>query len=110
MKAIYLSASLLFFSASAIAQTYPLKPFVLPMFENNLLIGIDKNPTELSSNIMANGIITLRLDNMPCLVPDLTLVVAIPTSKTVQPNHYIPNPFFKYNTQALTQNKLEISK
>jgi len=110
MKAICFSVLLVFFSASAIAQTGSFKPLVSPMLQNILLINNDKQSITSSGGIVSNGIIISALDNMPCLVTNLTLIVAIPTSKIVTPHQYIPNLFFKYDTQSETESKLVISK
>jgi hypothetical protein len=105
MKAIYLSAALLFFTVSAIAQTNILDITFLPGLEKNSFIKRNKQPIIKGFSLPKYGIIKLPQDNMPCLVPDASSIAAMPTVKTVLPYQSIPNPYFKYNTLPLSTAK-----
>ena len=94
MKASLVLAALFFFAVPAKAQTNFFKRPGSPRVENNWLITKGKQPA-IRLNFAANEVKILPLDNMPCRVPDLSLITAIPTSKALQFNQYIPNPLAK---------------
>ena len=97
MKAIYLSTALLFFTVSAIGQTDFLKRTVSPHLKNNFLTWQNKQPIKPTYSFPQYGIVKLQQDNMPCFVPDVASIAAMPTIKTVSPYRFIPNPYFTYN-------------
>ena len=95
MKIIYLFASFLFFTTPAITQTIlPNRPFE-PDVKNRFLLKENKQPIILGYNNREFGIETLLHNNMPCFKPDVSLIAAMPCSKTILPNQFIPNPYFK---------------
>jgi len=102
MKAICFSAALLFFSVSAMAQTDILHFSIEPVLKKNSLFKLNKKPTNQGFDLSRyNDIVKLPQDNMPCYVPDVSSIAAMPTVKTVFPYQSIPNPYFKYNNTTL---------
>ncbi len=96
MKATYLSVALLFFSVSAMAQTDILHFSIEPALKKNASFEL-KKPTNRGFSLSQDNIAKLPQRNMPCFVPDLSLIAAMPTDKTVLPYQSIPNPYFKFN-------------
>jgi len=101
MKTIYLSVVFIFFSVSAMAQTNMLDFSIVPGLRKNSSFKLNKKPTNHGFNPSKYDIIKLPQNNMPCFVPDLSSIAAMPTVKTVLPYQSIPNPYFKYNTYSL---------
>lgn len=102
MKAIYLSAALLFFTMSVKAQTNFLNRPVSPDLANNIFILKNKQPILPIYNSIQYNIIKLPKDNMPCFVPDISSIAAMPTVKAFLPYQSIPNPYFKYNNSPVS--------
>jgi len=97
MKTICFSVVLLIFSTSAMAQTNNLNFSIVPGLKKNSSFKL-KKPTNQGFDLSKYDIIKLPQNNMPCFVPDLSSIAAMPTAKTVLPYQAIPNPYFKYNT------------
>ena len=97
MKAIHLSTALLFFTVSAVAQKKFLNRPVSPL-EDNFFILKDKRPIMRINDSILYEINRQLQNSMPCYVPDVSSIAAMPTKRTVIPNQYIPNPYFKYNS------------
>jgi hypothetical protein len=99
MKAICFSAALLFFSVSAMAQTDILNFSIEPLLKKNSSFEFNRKPANRGSKLSSyDNIVKLPQGNMPCFVPDLSSIAAMPTDKTVLPYQSIPNPYFKYST------------
>lgn len=97
MKAIYLAASLIFFTLTALSQSKlsDLSFFPERKSKNAFLFPGFKKQIPLATNqYSVSGIKKLPLDNMPCLIPDVSLTAPIPTLTYNSRTQSIPNPFF----------------
>jgi hypothetical protein len=109
MKAIYLAASLMFFSLAAVSQSKLSDLSFFPERKNTnafLYRGFKKQNPLVNYQSIISGIKKLPLDNMPCLVTDISLTAPIPTLKFVTEGQTIPNPYFNSNRfSTLTEKK-----
>ena len=95
MKAIYLMAFFIFISATASAQS------------KISVIQLSKAPTaKLIGHSKFGKVYTLPQDHMPCFVPQISLVTAIPTLKSGFRNPVMPNT---YAIQEITPQKIDYS-
>ncbi len=100
MKAIYLAASLIFFTMPAVSQSKLLELSLFPERKNKnafLFPGFIKKIPLVTYQSSFSGIKQLLLDNMPCLIPDISLIAPIPTLKFNPQGQTIPNPYFNSN-------------
>jgi hypothetical protein len=101
MKAIYLAASLMFFSLAAVSQSKLSDLSFFPERENKntfLYPGFQKQIPLVTYQYSISGIKKMPVDNMPCLVTNITLTAPIPTLKFVPEGQTIPNPYFNSNS------------
>ena len=97
MKLICLVTCLLFFTLTAVSQTKPLKLSLFPERENNnacLFQGFKNQTSLLTYQSFSTTIKILPLDNMPCLVPDVSSIAPMPILKLDHTGQKIPNPYF----------------
>ena len=98
MKAICLAACLLFFALTAVAQSKPLKFSLFPerANTNSFLFPVLKKQAPFATyRSSLSTIKILQLDNMPCVITDISVIAPIPTAKFEPQGQTIPNPFAK---------------
>jgi hypothetical protein len=102
MRLICLAACLLFLTLTAVSQSKPIK---LSFFSerantNAFLFPVLKNHHPLPSyRSSISTIKILPVDNMPCLITDISVIAPIPTGKFDPQGQTIPNPYFNLATK-----------
>ncbi len=97
MKVVYLAVLLIFVSEFALAQdnsfSIPQKKLLKLYPTPGSVFGINPSPTKIYGLSNWDRIYALPQDNMPCLIPDLTTIAAMPTFKYFTSTNAIPNPY-----------------
>lgn len=100
MKAIYLAATLVFFTLTAVSQS---KLYDLSLLQDRksknafLFPGFKKQIPSVTYQSSISRIKKLPSDNMPCLITDISLIAPIPTLTFTPQGQTIPNPYFNSN-------------
>ena len=102
MKAIYLSAAIVFFTVAAVAQNNPLDLTVLPGLEKKTVTKWNELFDIPGFSLPKYRTIKLPQDNMPCFVPEVSSIAYMPTLKTDLTYQFIPNPYYTYNTPPVS--------
>jgi len=101
MRTFYLTVACLLLSTCLPAQKNNLRFRTEPDVKGNPFINLNKQPAKRSFNMAGNDISKLPLGNMPCFVPDLSSVAAMPVATSGLPCQFIPNPYFSYQDAVL---------
>lgn len=104
MRTFCVTVACLLFSACLLAQKNNLRFRTVPDVKGNPLLNWHKQPANREFNIAAKDIARLPLNNMPCFVPDLSAVAAMPVTTTTLSYQFIPNPYFTYNSSLNRMN------
>ncbi|GAB2810485.1 hypothetical protein [Ferruginibacter profundus] len=107
MKAICIVAGAVLIVQSATAQVQPSNPESLlqPDKASDLLTTINAPKAKLICETTSGKIYAMPQDNMPCLVPDMSLLNAMPVYATPLANGTMPNAIPKQDYFTTPTNK-----